>query len=366
MSTELIKTIPVIEVEGLTPIQKGWVRLADLKVLINDKLTKGELDVQQKVAAALKSEDLATVQTVLKEVKDIATENKDARLYFTNMVKEKVTDPLMVFEKRNEALITELGQKEFTLRKAANSKQEAERDKKTEENQLKAHIQNEHLRIGHDYRSRLAKLISDAYTTALKDKVPVDTIKNYVKQIHNFLAAEKLSPFIKFERRYVSDAEAQAIYKSIEPYKSKADLEAALESLEQTFSMYKNDLANSKKAIAAEKKRAEDEAEAERQRIERETATNTLVGQADTYYLEETKGAKTTIKKQYEMEDENTPEWCFCVLAAFMGNIGTLQQYIKVKTWSKLTIGQMCTAIAKLHSEKGVKFPDLKFKVIEK
>lgn len=344
----------------LTPVQQGWIRLSKIKTETFDFLTKNELKVQELCLKLQRSTDLTEIQQLLKEAKQVVAEGKDCRMTFTKMLDEKLIAPSMLFEKRNIELLKAGDEKELEVRKAAYAKAKAEEDLNKEMAGLKAHIQNEWLRIGAKYRNDIDKIITDGYTYALNGNFKGELLFNHMKALQKFIVDTKLDAFRKFERRLVDDAKAQAIFKEVTKYEPGNDLQAGLKSLESKFASYDADLQNKEKAIAQAQREADEKKAKEQEQLEIETSTNNLVSQASEYTVTG-EGAAPSLKYKDEIVEENTPEWAMAVLTAFITNFKDVSPLLKVKTWSKLSISQMGTALEKIHNETGKSFNNLKF-----
>lgn len=354
-------------VKMLMPQQLGWLKLSIEKRNVFTALQNDELKVQELLFKIEEDKDLANVQKRIKEATDIMATSKEQRLTFTNKLKESLIDPAMEFEKRNSELLTYAMTCELELRKEENKKAQAGAALAKEEAQFEAHVKNEYIRIGTAYRMELSKLVTGAYTQALKGPIPPDQIPEYLEKTRQFLQEVKLPKFIKFERTLVTDERAKEIFKSVEAYAPDEDLQTALEDLDAKFELYEHDFKNAKKAIAAANaKQAEVEKRMEEE-AEQETATNQLMVNVGTYSVDSPKGAKTTIKSRFVIVEENTEQWAAAVLSAFIKNWSTAKTMLKVKTWSKLTLMQMGKALADMKTERNeLKFDNLKFEVSEK
>lgn len=363
---ELASQLEVSEmvVKMITPLQQGWLKLAVVRKQTFDTLQAYELEVQALQKAGLESQELEGVQKSLREAKSKAAEAKECRLFFTGMLQDKIIAKSMEFEKRNDEVVKLLVEHEFKLRESANTLAKQNEDVNREKEEFKAHVKNEHYRIAADYRSQLLKLVSDSYVNALSSKFPVKEIEEYKRSIKGFCADVKLSAFKKFSALLIDSKEMMSIYTSIPKYEPAADLEAAIKSVDEKFSMYANDLKNAEAASARVKAEAHEQEIAIQQEVEIEAAQNTLIASAGTLVM--SGGPNTAVKRKWEVVDENTQQWALLVMSAFMANMKELIEYVKVKTWEKLSIGQMAAAIAKGKTEKNLNFPNLQFKEVKK
>ncbi|TAN17209.1 MAG: hypothetical protein EPN37_07080 [Chitinophagaceae bacterium] len=351
---------------ALTPQQQGWLSLADYKQQVFKSLQQGELAVQATLAnlptatrenPAQLSTALATVQERLKTAKAQHMQNKDIRLAFTGMLKEKLIDPAMDFEKRSEVLIATASQHELCLRKIAEAIEQEAAEKRKEEQQLQAHIVNENYRIQTEYKNALNRWITDYYASQLRKKTPTPDLED----LAGILSEVKVPLPTTFQLRMVTKERAMEIYSSIQKPDLKAVLQSAIASLNERFSMYANDLQNAEAAAkAAEEAQQKAEADA-KQSVELTTATNTLMAQAETTVVN-----APHVKRNLKIVEENTQQWGVAVMGHFLRNLQTAAPKVRVKSWAKLNIGQMAEALAKIAGETGEVFTGLKMEEVEK
>lgn len=356
--------IPEQALQLLTPVQQGWIMLSKKKTDTFDFLTRNELEIQALCLTLQRSDNLIEIQELLKQAKSKAAEAKDCRLNFTNMLNDKLIAPSMLFEKRNEELIKHGVDKELEVRKVEYTKAQEVESLNKEKAALKAHILNEWARIGTKYRNDLDKIITEGYTYALQGDFTGEVLFNHLKALQKFLVETRLDGFKKFEKKLVSNEDAQKIFAEVSKFDPQQDLNKSLSELETKFKSYDADLKNKQKAIEqANKERALKE-QANQETLEIETSTNNLVAQANEYSV--TGITAPTVKYKDQLVEDNTPEWALAVLSAFIANFKEAAPLLKVKTWSKLSIGQMGTALEKIHNETGKAFTNLSFTKIAK
>jgi hypothetical protein len=339
----------------LTPVQQGWIKLAGIKTDCFDSLQKSELAVQGFLTGH-EEMDLEKIQVAIKDAKNEAANAKDRRLHFTKMLDEKLIQPAMAFEKRNEELIATASKKELELRKVAAAELEKVNAKNREAASLEAHIKNEFERISKNYRNAISKTISEMYAKALTQKVKVKDIPAYIEDCIQAIAGIVLEKPVKFTRNLVKDEEAKAVLSKITKYDSKVDFEAAINRLKtETFAMYAEDLKNGEQAAAAAMQKSEEEIAANNEEWNLEAATNTLMAQATP--LEMTGGP--VVKKQQKIILEDTEQFAMKVLATFIKNWPEASKKIGVKSWTKL-VDPFVKALDKMDTQ----FNDFKYEEI--
>lgn len=378
------------KVADLSPVQRGWLKLAGDKITLFEELEAGKLAVQQMflnvktdmetdslenlcnntkgLSLSVLNKRLESVQAVIAKAKEIWAVDKEKRLAFTRRLEEKLINPSMEFEKESNIAIQMAVKNEFILRKAVTDLNKEAEKKNNEEASFKAHCENEHFRIAAQYRADLESFTLDAYAKALEQKQPVKQIEAYRASIKNFLADIALSKFIKYEFRkddngnpIIPKERAAEIFKSVKPYNSEDDLKAAQDKVDEVFINYAADLKKSEKVVKEVRKEIEEVKEKVEEEIETEAATNNLIAKAETFTMTGGPTIKENWKVQPEPETESESwQWALAVIAAFLKNIQKAQPFLKVKTRSKLTVQQMADALGKLHtSDNTIKFANL-------
>lgn len=352
---------------GLTPVQQGWLQLADAKQQLFQQLQAGELKVQQLLNVlpnvtpdqpdAL-ANNLKVLQTRIADAKKIAAEYKEMRLAFTGMLTDRIFKPAMEFEQRSAKVIDTAAARELEMRKAAAAIAERDADIKREENALVVHISNEQYRVANDYRQALMLRIHQFYIACLNAKTQAPDFKDLAEA----LRAIQPGDMRKFERKLVSYDRAVELLNGMTPYDPNTDLQEALGKwIADKFAMYSEDLKNAEAAA----KRAEQEVTQQVQEATEKTdlamATNTLMGQAETARVDAPR-----VKRKLEAVEENSQAWAFAVLAAFIKNSAASSAKLRTKTWAKVSIGQMAKALAEVAGETGEQFQGVPMKEVEK
>jgi len=327
---------------NLTPVQSGWIKLADIKTALFDELQRAELAVQDYMNG-IEGNPLDVVQHNIKSAKQVMADAKAKRLEFTRMIDEKLLTPATAFEKRMAEQIEQAAENAQKQQAIAN-----------ETAALKAHIVNEWFRIAAQYRHDMERITLESYQNCLKSKQPVESIPNMIHDMKSILDNWKLPEFQKFERKLVSDGLAKEIYDSIEKYNPEDDLQTAIKNISVIWSTYSNDLANVDVAIESIEKHKQIAEMAFEMDLEFETATNALIAEAETLIVETPK-----VKKEIKIKAEETEQWAKTIVSNFVRLWPYVNQYVRVKSWTKLTIGQMADALAKHINETGNVIPGI-------
>lgn len=332
----------------LTPIQSGWLRLAEIKQNLFTDLQNAELAVQGKLQGIEGNTALKDVQASIKEAKDILSDAKGKRLAFTRMLDEKLLTPSMDFEKRILEQINQAAAHELNLRKEEEAKARDLQSVMQEEAAFKAHITNEWYRIAAEYRAMLDAVIVNSYKRFLNDSVHASEIESKYQSIADELATIQLPMPVKFNRIRIDDILAKELISEVRSYNKDADLESAIKSLPQRFSLYAHDLHNAAAAIEQMEIETKLKAEETAQKLASEQATNVLIAQAETVIIDTPK-----VKRELKIVVIESEQWAMTVMANFIKNWQYVNKYVRVKSWSKLTISQMADALAKHISETG-------------
>ena len=338
---------------NLTPQQSGWIKLSDIKSALFDELQRAELAVQDYING-IDGNPLDVVQHNLKSAKQTLADAKAKRLEFTRMIDEKLITPTMDFEKRMAANIESGSAIELEMRKQAAEAAQAQQLIANEAGALKAHIVNEWFRIAAEYRYQLERITLESYQNCLKARQPVEHIPGMIADMESILDGWKLPEFEKFDRKHLKDGHAKEIFDSIEKYNPADDLQTAKNNVVAIWSTYANDLANADAAIESidnHKKLAEMALHVE---IDLETSTNALIAEAETMIVDTPK-----VKKELKIVAEETEQWAKTIVSNFVRLWPYCNKYVRVKSWQKLTIGQMADALAKHINETGNAIPGI-------
>jgi hypothetical protein len=332
---------------NLTPVQNGWLKLADIKTALFNDLQSAELVVQG-YTKDLERMSLDEIQFNIKSAKQTFQDAKSRRLEFTRMIDEKLINPTMEFEKRMAANIEAAAAIELDARKKAAAEAEKEQQYMNEVAALKAHVVNEWFRIAAQYRYELNEITFDTYKNCLKARVPKDKIEHMTTDMVDILDRWKLPEFQKFERRFVPDGHAKEIYDSIDKYDPRADLDRAKMNVALIWAAYANDLVNVDATIEYMENEKATKAAEMKSEIALETATNTLIAEAETIIIDTPK-----VKKELKIVVVESEQWAKTIVANFVRLWPYCNKFVRVKSWSKLTIGQMADALAKHINETG-------------
>jgi len=338
---------------NLTPVQNGWLKLADIKTSLFDELQRAELAVQDYING-IDGNPLDVIQHNIKSAKQVMADAKSKRLEFTRMIDEKLINPTMEFEKRMAANIEAAAAIELDARKKAAADAENQQAHANEAAALKAHIVNEWFRIAAQYRYELEKITLESYSNCIKNRVPVDQLQAMTSDMERILNDWKLSEFQKFDRKLISDGHAKEIYDSIEKYNPANDLKTAIKNISVIWSTYSNDLANADVAIESIEKHKQVAEMAMKMDVEFETATNSLIAEAETFIVDTPK-----VKKELKIVVVESEQWAKTIVANFVRLWPYCNKFVRVKSWSKLTIGQMSDALAKHINETGNVIPGI-------
>ena len=338
---------------NLTPVQNGWLKLADIKTSLFDELQRAELAVQDYING-IDGNPLDVIQHNIKSAKQVMSDAKSKRLEFTRMIDEKLINPTMEFEKRMAANIEAAAAIELDARKKAAADAENQQAIANEAAALKAHIVNEWFRIAAQYRYELEKITLESYSNCIKNRVPVDQLQAMTDDMYLILNDWKLSEFQKFDRKLISDGHAKEIYDSIEKYNPANDLKTAIKNISVIWSTYSNDLANADVAIESIEKHKQVAEMAMKMDVEFETATNSLIAEAETLIVDAPK-----VKKELKIVVVESEQWAKTIVANFVRLWPYCNKFVRVKSWSKLTIGQMSDALAKHINETGNVIPGI-------
>lgn len=349
------------ETSGLSPVQVGWLNMANLKEFTVKCLTQDELSIQSYLNGIEKKTDLKVVQVELEKAKQLAATSKDQRLQFTNIIKDKLVGPMMLFEKRNEELIKKASEHELKLREIAEKEEEKGNELQQEEAAFKAHFENQYFIIAANFRGKLAHMIQHYYERALLDKVKPADIKAFKDGIEPIIRAAIPEKPEKFNRVLIKPERAAELFKSIKPYTHAIDIAQAVKDIDTKFSMYAQDFKNREAAIESSKKELENKIAEEKKKVEVEVATNTLVASATAV-----KQNTVKVKRKTKIVVKETEQFALQILCSAIANWNNIKDYLKVEKWSNLKIDQLAAALSRHICETGEVLPGFETEEIKK
>jgi hypothetical protein len=248
------------------------------------------------------------------------------------------------------AMIDEANKVELAKRLAIESEAKEQQLHANEVALYKAHIVNEWTRIAHEYRSNLQKMIDSSYINCIKARVDVAKVPDMIADLVNILAKIELSNFQKFDINFISSQEALEIFYSIDKYEQSGDLKYYQELVAVKFEMYAHDF-NSVEKLEEEQRIRVAQSE---QELKADLAINTLIAQSETLIVETPK-----VKREIKIVVIESEAWAMAIMTNFIKNWQHVNKYVKVKSWAKLSIGQMADALAKHISETGETFANI-------
>lgn len=370
VSQEKIKIVTALElplsIYDLTQTQLGWLKLEKTKTSTVKDLTAKELEIQQMLNNIKENKDLDQVQGLLKESKSKLQVLKEQRLSFTGMIETNLFKALMEYEKRSAALIEEAGTHELALRKEKSAEADKVNALENEKAKFKAHVISEYHVIAANYRQLLSNSILTAYQYALTEKTPADQIPAYLVKTKDILSTIPVPKPRRYQElygavKYLNADIATEIHNAIPKYKPESDLANSFKELEEKFALYEQDLQNAENAIKLAQEENEKVAAQRKEDAELEKSAQNLIAAASAATIEPPK-----IKKGFEIVEQNSQAWAMAVVTHFIKRIANAGPKLKVRTWSKLSVGQMGKALAELKSDTGEDFAGLTFNETEK
>lgn len=295
----------------------------------------------------MKLEDL---QKAIKEYKVTLKIASGVRMDYTKYVDE-VKRQCMPFENfwatdTNPTYLS-MQARELTLRQQAIDGTAAANDKLAESAAFKTHLITEFQNLACDYRDKLAYIAHQARVVCLQAKTPPDMVQKAIDAAIASMQVCAPRDMVRFERKHLSDAEAQKIYDSL----SKPDYEFiwndSVATLNRSFEMYANDLANADAVVVAVKNDFEETKKEQHVQDVAQTQAAELYVKATTDLLKVEPGVKpvTESLRITRTGYEKDIEWALKIMAAFMANVGVCAPKIRAKTFTAMTVDQMCSAL---------------------
>lgn len=359
MSTEIM-TAPAINIEVTPGQQAAWLNLAKGKNLTLHNLASLELQAQGILLPVLNSQDYKEVDVATAAYRKAHTDMVEYRKTYTNAIDTGIVQPLMAIEKRvdpkvNTQYIT-LSNLSLSLRKAEADKAAVANQKNAEISRFKAHVENEFFRVAAEYRNLLRKECTGQYEIALRAR-----LNPFTGDIKLMLQTLAVPAFTKFNTTLLTGEEMATIYGTVPKPDYSGMYSEACKELDAMFANFDSDVANAEAAIAFNNQQAELAAISEAKTLSENQAITTLIASAETVVID-----TPVIRTSVQVIVIESEAWARAVMAAFIVNMPHLADYIRVKKWSNLSIGQMAEALGKHASKTGVKFSNLNLQEVEK
>ena len=336
----------------------AWVGMAAQKNKLTHDLQQMELKAQGLLLPHTNSKDYTAIDAALGAYRKLNTDITETRKAFTNMIDAAIVQPLMQYEKRVKdfELYATLTAKSLSLRKEETDKANQQNLKNQAIANFKAHCANEFYKAKEDLRGKIRKEISKQYQLHLTNR-----ISPTIEKIYELLRLLKPEPSAKFNTNLVTNEELAVVYDSLMKPDYEEIYKHGHDSLISTFSNFDSDLANAAAAIRHQQDQAKLADAKAATAMAEETAINTLIAHSETVVIDTPKIKKTLVVTVVESE-----QWAKTIMAAFIANMQHMSKYIKVKSWSKLTIGQMAEYLGKYSTDEGHKVANLIYEEVEK
>jgi hypothetical protein len=322
--------------------QNAWLTLAENKNTVVQELTNKELELQS----------LSDFTLFKKKYKEMIEYRKS----FTSIISDSLITPLMEFEKRCEVRLKELEKIDLENRKIEAAKVDAINAKNLEASQFKTHCINEYHRISTKLRTDIFTELDRQYKWHLEHLEQNET--PILSLIKDKIPAIPIDSMVKFSAAYLTKDEMAEIFATIPKPKYHEIYDV---DLGMFFANFESDRKNAQAAIENRQVQADVKRIEDNKKYNQEVAVNNLISASETVVLDAPK-----IKKELKIVEENSVTWANCIMGSFMINFPSLQKYVRVKSWSNLSIGQMAEALAKHCTDTGEKLNGLTFEEIEK
>jgi hypothetical protein len=342
----------------LTVQHEAWIRMADAKNEILANLQQSELNAQSMLV--VHGSDYKEIDNALAAYRKAYSDMVELRKSFTNQIDRGIIQPLMAFEKRVDPKANELYQR---LERNSLALRKEEADRVARANQInqelasfKAHCTNEFFRCAAEYRASIRREITKQYEYWLNEGTAPDMDK-----LRKALEMVPVPSVGKFSPVLITKEQMTEVYQGIHKPNYETIFAEMMGELDGTFANFKSDLANKKQAIARQKDAEQLAAIQQQHQVAEETAINTLIATSEAVVITE-----PTIKRTYTITVIESEAWAKAVMAGFITHLPHLAKYIRVKSWSKLSIGQMAEYLAKYANDTNTQIQGLQYESIER
>lgn len=338
--------------------QDAWLGMAVAKNNVVAELKAAELNAQSLLV--VDPSNYNTIDLALASYRKAHAEMVDIRKGFTNQIDAGIIQPLMAFEKRvdpaKNEVYQQLLQTSLRLRKEEADRVARINQVTMEITSFKAHCSNEFFRCAAEYRTAIRGEITKQYEYWLNEgKYP------NLDQLRVGLEAIPTPAPAKFKPVYITGEQMQEAYGTIHKPDYAAIFEEMVEEMKETFANFSSDMANKTAAIERQHEIHQLATIQEQSQLAEETAINTLIVNSEAVVI-----AEPTIRRTYTITIIESEAWAKNVIAGFIANLPALGKYIRVKSWAKLTIGQMAEYLAKLATDTNTKVNGLQYESIER
>lgn len=356
MTTEIATVAP----QALTQDQQqAWLGMAQAKNNLVAELTAAELNAQG-ILNHTPTNDHAAIDEALANYRKAHTNMVETRKTFTGLIDAGIIQPLMAFEKRvdpkqNEAYKT-LENTSLQLRKAAEANAARVNAINQEISSFKSYVTSEYFRIAAQYRQDIRTEFTNQYFYWLNKRISPE-----VPQIKEAMRKITPVPFNTYQPRLLNEQQMMEAWQSIPAPNYQDIYNEMMVELDNYFANFDSDLAKPVEAAQQAQLKTASANQEDMRKAGEEAAVQTLIAHAETVVVEAPK-----IKRTYTIVVVESQKWATTVMGAFIANLPHLTKYIRVKSWAKLTIGQMAEYLAKYASEDGELIKDLEYQEIEK
>lgn len=342
---------------------EAWLQMAAAKNATFEELERMELQAQSILLPVLDSRSYAEIDAALAEYRKQHVAMQERRKSFTSAVENGIIQPLMAFEKRidpktNADYLT-ASQRSLDIRKEESAKAELLNAKNQELAQFKAHVVNEYRRCIYEYKTTLYKEVNAQYEINLKGGAKMTP--EAIESIKTMLRSITPPVPVKFSPKYLTKQEMVEAFSTMVQPDWNDIIDDACTYLDNTFANYDSDLANREAAIERAKDDERRREVEEAQKLAEDKAMNTLIAHSEVVTVDTPK-----IKRQVQITVIESEAWAKAIMAGFITNLPNLAKYIRVKSWAKLSIGQMAEYLAKYASDEGVMISGVQYTEIEK
>lgn len=332
--------------------QTAWLSMAAAKNTLVKELESSELALQQILSSP------TDLPATLSSYKKLHAEMVEKRKGFTSAIQTGLIEPLMAYEKRsdpkNNERFRELERKELSDRQIANAKVQAENAKNKEIADFKAHVQNEYHRICAKLRNDILRELQLQYEFHLKENATPN-----LGTIEGMLRAVPIDNMQKFPAAFSTKEHMIEIFNNIPKPKYREIYDSF--DVEAFFANFESDKKNAEAAIRNSQLQQQLKEIENNRTLATETSLTTIIAASEVAEVVAPK-----IKRKMKIVIEESEQWAKAVMAEFIIRLPFLQKYIRVKSWSKLSIGQMGEYLAKFVTETGDLINSLKFEEVQK
>lgn len=317
-----------------------------------------------KIKLPTKIEDIQESEVLLKTIKQEVKKLAESRLEITNRFRD-VADRLSAPEKSVLKPIEDLTNAIIKLKEDLAKKQKEEQAKDNEKKSVKENILRQLAEVKATYANKILTQVTKAYTWALENKVALDKLDEYLSKVGDkFKVTDFADSAVMPQLFKLTETEYKAFAEELFVLDSNNYVDQYKKDLKAKFEFYHIDFKNAEQAL----EKAKDEKVEAEQSIQTEKSNAQMSATLESMSMDiSTISNVKELKKSFEVVTTTELKDAIAIITAFIANLELCKLKLRVTDYSKLTVAQMATALAKVKCDDNKFQPsNIEFKEVSK